>query len=131
MKALQKLLYELYPTIGTEILKKWDFSDHLVNVPAEHLDINRNGDQGRADYTDIVQVALIKVTSGGNGPLSYVNEHEISAFYRLGMRESIEEIDMPGGVTELDEIRDVIFWVFEFSRDFCFLKIIMIRIEPV
>lgn len=108
MQTMQKLLYEIYPAVGTEILKRWDFSDHLVNVPAEHLDIHRNGDHGRADYTDIVQVALIKVTAGGTGPLSKVNEFEVSAFDRLGMREGIEEIDMSGGVAEMDEIRDVI-----------------------
>ena len=107
--ALEKLLFELYPTVGAEILKRWDFSDHLVKVPAEHLNIYRDGNQGRADYTDIVQVALIQTTAGGKGPLSKVNDDEVSALDRLGMREGIEEIDMSGGVIEVEEIKDAIF----------------------
>ena len=107
--ALQKLLYELYPAVGAEILKRWDFSEHLVRVPAEHLDIHRDGNQGEADYTDVVQVALIQATAGGNGPLSNVNEAEVPAFDRLGMREGIEEIDMSGGIIEIEEIKDAIF----------------------
>ncbi len=107
--ALEKLLYELYPTVGSEILKRWDFSEHLVKVPAEHLDIHRNGNNGQVDYTDVVQVALLQTSAGGKGPLSQVNEAEVSAIDRLGMREGIEEIDMSGGVIEVEEIRDAIF----------------------
>ncbi len=108
-RALEELLFELYPTVGSEILKRWDFSEHLVNVPAEHLNIHRNGNDGEADYTDVVQVALLQTTAGGSGPLSDVNETEVSAIDRLGMREGIEEIDMSGGVIEVEEIKGAIF----------------------
>ena len=108
-KALEILLYELYPVVGSEILKRWDFSEHLIKVPAEHLNIHRNGNNGEADYTDVVQVALLQATAGGTGPLSHVNEAEVSAIDRIGMREGIEEIDMSGGVIEVEEIRDAIF----------------------
>ncbi len=107
--ALEELLNDLYPIIGSEILKRWDFSEHLVKVPVEHLNIHRDGNQGKADYTDIVQVALIQTTAGGNGPLSHVNASEVSALDRLGMHESIEEIDMTGGVIEVEEIKEAIF----------------------
>jgi len=106
---LEKILLELYPVVGSEILKRWDFTELLVQVPAEHLNINRQGTNGVADYTDIVQVALIQTSAGGNGPLSAVNQDEVSAFDRLGMREGIEEIDMTGGVIEVEEIKDAIF----------------------
>lgn len=106
--ALQNLLNELYPAIGAEILKRWDFSDNLVKVPAEHLNIHRDGNSGKADYVDIVQVALIQATAGGNGPLSNVSEEEVTALDRLGMREGIEEIDMSGGVIEVEEIKEAI-----------------------
>lgn len=109
INALEKLLNDLYPAVGSEILKRWDFSEQLVKVPAEHLNIHRDGNQGKADYTDIVQVALIQATAGGNGPLSNVSEAEVSALDRLGMREGIEEIDMSGGVIEVEEIKDAIF----------------------
>ena len=108
-EELDKLLMELYPTVGSEILKRWDFPDNMLKVPAEHLNIHRQGNNGAADYTDIVQVALIQTSAGGHGPLSSVNQEDVSAFDRLGMRESIEEIEMTGGVIEVEEIRDAIF----------------------
>jgi len=107
-QALEKLLIDLYPAVGSEILKRWDFSEHLIKVPAEHLDIHRQGNNGQADYTDIVQVAIIQTTAGGNGPLSQVNDAEVSALDRLNMRDSIEEIDMSGGIVEVEEIKEAI-----------------------
>lgn len=107
--ALDQLIEELYPVVGSEILKRWDFSEHMVQVPAEHLDIHRDGNNGKPDYTDIVQVALLQTTAGGQGPLSNVNHDEVSAIHRLGMVDSIEEIDMSGGIIEVEEIRDAIF----------------------
>ncbi len=108
-QTLEKLLYELYPVVGSEILKRWDFSDQLVKVPTEHLNIYREGNNGQADYTDVVQVAIIQVTAGSSGPLSNVDESEVSAMDRLGMNEGIEEIDMSGGVIEVEEIKEAIF----------------------
>ena len=107
--ALDQLIVEIYPVVGSEILKRWDFSEHMVQVPAEHLDIHRDGNNGKADYTDIVQVALIQATAGGQGPLSNVDQDGVSAIDRLGMRDGIEEIDMSGGIIEVEEIRDAIF----------------------
>jgi len=108
-EALEQLLFELYPAVGSEILKRWDFSEQLIKVPEEHLNIHRQGNNGKADYTDIVQVALIQTTVGGTGPLSQVNEAEVSAMDRLNMRDSIEEIDMSGGIIEVEEIKEAIF----------------------
>ena len=36
-QELEKLLYALYPVVGSRILKIWGFSDALIKVPAEHL----------------------------------------------------------------------------------------------
>ena len=46
---------------------------------------------------------------GTTHPLASVDQNSVSAIDRLGMRESLEEIDMSGGVIEIDEIREVIF----------------------
>jgi HD-like signal output (HDOD) protein len=107
--TLEKLLYELYPAIGAEILKNWGFNKQMVQVPAEHLDINRQGNNGRPDYTDIVQVALLQTVVGTSHPLASVDQNNVSAMDRLGMRESFEDIDMSGGVEEIDELKDAIF----------------------
>lgn len=107
-EALEKLIYEIYPAVGMQILQKWDFSEYLTEVPSQHLDIGRSGTDGQADYTDIVQIALIETVSGTNHPLGSVDRENVLALDRLGMRDSIEEIHISGGVMEVEEIRDAI-----------------------
>jgi len=107
-QELERLLYDLYPVVGSRILKMWGFSDALIKVPAEHLNIERNGDNGKADYVDIVQVALLQTIDDDSHPLAGVDQSQLSALDRLGMRDSIEEISMTGGVIEVEEIRDAI-----------------------
>ena len=108
-QQLEQLMYEIYPQVGSQILKSWGFSDALVKVPAEHLNIDRNGDNGKADYVDIVQVALLQTLDDASHPLADVDRSQVSAFDRLGMHVSLEEINMTGGVIEVEEIKDAIF----------------------
>ena len=108
VQELEKLLYDFYPVVGSRILKMWGFSDALIKVPAEHLNIDRNGDNGKVDYVDIVQVALLQTLDDDNHPLAGIDQSQVTALDRLGMRDSIEEISMTGGVIEVEEIRDAI-----------------------
>ncbi|MGB5329384.1 MAG: HDOD domain-containing protein [Gammaproteobacteria bacterium] len=108
VQELEELLYSLYPVVGSRILQMWGFSDALIKVPAEHLNIDRNGDNGKADYVDIVQVALLQTLDDDSHPLAGIDQSQVSALDRLGMRDSIEEISMTGGVIEVEEIRDAI-----------------------
>lgn len=103
-EALEQLLFELYPMVGSQILKRWGFSKALIKVPAEHLIIHRNGDQGNPDYVDIVQVALLQTIGDDSHPLAGVDPTQVSALDRLDMRDGVEEIDMTGGVIEVEEI---------------------------
>jgi len=107
-QALEKLLFSLYPVVGSRILRMWGFSDALTKVPSEHLNIDRNGDNGKADYADVVQVALLQTLDDDNHPLAGIDYSQVSALDRLGMRDSFEEISMTGGVIEVEEIRDAI-----------------------
>ncbi len=105
---LERLIYEIHPQLGSRILEAWGFSAALVKVPAEHLKIDRNGDDGRPDYVDVVQVALLQTLENSTHPLAQVDPAEVSALDRLGMRESFDEITLSGGVIEVEEIRDAI-----------------------
>lgn len=106
--ALELLLKESAPIVGAGILRKWDFSEALVNVPIEHLNLDRQGTNGKVDYADVVQVALLQAVAGSDHPLGAVDLNFVSALDRVGMREDIEEIDMTGGVIELEEIKGAI-----------------------
>ena len=107
-QRLEALLYELYPIVGSQILKNWGFSDMLIKVPAEHLITVRKGNNGQPDYVDVVQVALIQTLDDPAHPLVQVDRAQVSAFERLGMTEEVEEIDMSGGVIEVEEIKEAI-----------------------
>ncbi|MDH3763981.1 MAG: HDOD domain-containing protein [Gammaproteobacteria bacterium] len=107
-QKLEKLIYDIYPVVGSRILENWGFSEALVKVPAEHLNIARNGDNGKADYVDIVQVALLQTLDDPSHPLAKVDHAEVSAFERLGMQAGPEEINLTGGVIEVEEIKDAI-----------------------
>ncbi len=98
-EKLDQIIYDIYPAIGAKILENWGFSEPMIKVPAEHLDINRASD-GAADYTDVVQVALIETVMGNDHPLAHLETATIPAFYRIGM-DDVEEIDMSGGVEEV------------------------------
>jgi HD-like signal output (HDOD) protein len=107
-QQLERLLYEIYPIVGSKILKTWGFSEALVKVPAEHLVVGRDGDNGNPDYVDVVQVALLQTLDDPSHPLMQFDQGEIPSIDRLGMRDSLEEINMSGGVIEVEEIKDAI-----------------------
>ena len=79
-QALEQLLYDLYPMVGSQILKRWGFSNALIKVPAEHLMINRNGDKGNADYVDIVQVAI-----GVRIEVAHREGHRVASHHQAGL----------------------------------------------
>jgi HD-like signal output (HDOD) protein len=101
INMLDQIINELYPVVGASILRKWDFHDEMIMVPAQHLDIHRVND-GAADFTDVVQVALIETVAGTSHPLGNVDTSQVGAFARVGL-DSFEEIDMSGGVAEIKE----------------------------
>lgn len=107
-QRLESLLLELYPLIGTQILINWGFSPALVKVPAEHLNIAWNGDNGQADYVDVVQVALLQTLDDDRHPLARIDPGELTSIDRLGLRDSFEEINLSGGVDEVEEIKGAI-----------------------
>jgi HD-like signal output (HDOD) protein len=53
--ALGKVLSVLHPSLGSYILKMWDFPEELVAVSKNYLLFDRKVD--KVDYADIVQVA--------------------------------------------------------------------------
>lgn len=98
---LDQIINELYPVVGAEILRKWDFHEEMIMVPEQHLNINRVHD-GAVDFTDVVQVAVIQTVAGTHHPLGNTDPSQVPAFALLGM-DVFEEIDMSGGVAEIKE----------------------------
>ena len=74
----------------------------------QYLVLDRQGNNDKVDYADVVQVALLQTVAGLDYPLGSIDLDTLSSMDRVGMREAIEEIDMSGGVIELEEIKDTI-----------------------
>jgi len=80
---LDNLVDDLYPMIGTLILKRWDFPMEIRNVPAEHVNFHR--ELPEADYADVVMIANLQVLANTDHPHARQDWSQISAFGRLGL----------------------------------------------
>ncbi len=85
---LDNLIDELHPTIGVEILKKWDFPKDLQQVPKEFINFSREVPQ--ADYADVVMVANLQTLIGKDHPFAEMDWNQVSAFGRLGLDPNVD-----------------------------------------
>jgi len=94
-RKLDQLIDNLYPKLGATILKNWEFSQELINVAAEHKNLNRNTQDTPADLVDVVQVAVLQSYNGTDKAVDPVTLNEIVSFKKVGADTgfSLEELD--------------------------------------
>jgi HD-like signal output (HDOD) protein len=92
--ALGKVLSVLHPSLGSYILKMWDFPEELVAVSKNYLLFDRKVD--KVDYADIVQVATLQSYAGTDHPYTKLDWTKISSFDRLGLDPTTLIADMEG-----------------------------------
>lgn len=81
--TLDMVIEKLHAPIGNLILKRWDFPKELLLIPSEHQNFTRQVD--KADYADIVTVAMLQSYMGSDHPLAQIDCQQVSAFARLGL----------------------------------------------
>lgn len=81
--SLDLVIEKLHPSLGSYILRSWDFMPQLVMVPKEYLNIKHEASS--PDYVDLVQVATLQSYAGSNHPLGQINRSELGSFRRLGL----------------------------------------------
>ena len=81
--ALDNIISKVHTTIGAEILKKWNFPDELVDVAAEHENLNRDSSNG-PDYVDVVTVANLQSIIGSDHPLTKTDWANVPCFCQTG-----------------------------------------------
>jgi HD-like signal output (HDOD) protein len=86
--TLDSLVDELQPIIGEKILDKWDFPAELRPVPKECVNFMRTGN--KADYADLVMVAMLQNYIGTEHHYLEMDWQSISAFKRLGIDPGID-----------------------------------------
>jgi HD-like signal output (HDOD) protein len=103
---LDHLIEKLHARIGGEMLKQWKFPQPLVDVAAEHEDLQRSHD-GPPDLVDIVQVANLQSHINDGHRLSTVDWSQVSAFQRLGLDVDLNEIELTDRISEIEEVRSL------------------------
>jgi HD-like signal output (HDOD) protein len=94
-KKLDQLIDNLYPRLGADILKKWEFPDNLVAVAREHANLNRNSGDDGPDLVDVVQVAVLQSYNGTDKAVDPVRLNDVVSFRQVGADTgfSVEELD--------------------------------------
>lgn len=94
-QRLDQIIDNIYPKLGAKILKNWEFSPELIEVAAEHKNLNRNTLNAPADLVDVVQVAVLQSYNGTDKAVDPVTLNEIISFQKVGADTgfSLEELD--------------------------------------
>jgi len=86
--TLDAVIDQLHAPIGDLILKTWNFPEELAHIPSQHIDFGRNAP--KADYADIVTVAMLQSYLGSNSPMAKIDFTKVKAFERLGLDPNMD-----------------------------------------
>lgn len=102
--TLDSVIEKLAPAIGNRILTSWDFPDGIREVPSEHL--NFQSEKPKADYADIVTVALINSYGGTDHPYTKMDLSQVTAFKRLGIDPETQDFIPTSLAEDLEVAKD-------------------------
>ncbi len=86
--TLDRVIDELHAPIGDLILRTWGFPQELAHIPSQHIDFKRQ--IPKADYADVVTVAMLQSYAGSNSPMAQIDCTQVTAFERLGLDPDIQ-----------------------------------------
>ncbi len=86
--TLDSVINSLHAPIGNLILRTWGFPEELSHIPSQHIDFARQ--VPKADYADIVTVAMLQSYAGSTHELAAIDYHQVTAFERLGLDPDIQ-----------------------------------------
>lgn len=81
--TLDAVIEELHGPLGDLILKTWGFPDELAHIPSQHINFSR--ESPKADYGDIVTVAMLQSHLGTDSAMAKIDCSKVKAFERLGL----------------------------------------------
>ena len=103
--TLDRVIESLHPTLGTMILKHWNFAEDIAVVPEQYQILDR--DAVSADYTDIVCAATLLNLMNTNHPITQTNWQASSAFKRIGFSHDMDEIEREELMAEVNDVKSV------------------------
>jgi putative nucleotidyltransferase with HDIG domain len=90
---LDRIIQKAHTTVGEAILSKWNFSEEIIAVAAEHENLERDH-SGAADYVDLVMVANLQSHLGSDHPHTQQDWSKVPAFSKLGLEPDTSVVDM-------------------------------------
>ncbi len=104
--TLDSIIQEIHALLGTRILTAWEFPAEIREVPATHLDFQR--DIAKADYADIVTVAMLQSLAANGQRYGDIDYSTVTAFDRLGLDFDIESAIAEGVSDELNDAMNLL-----------------------
>jgi HD-like signal output (HDOD) protein len=102
-EELDRVILTLSPTVGTRILKMWDFPASLIKVTEHALDPDYQS-EGEADYADVVQVARLETLVGKPNSVPMTEWANIPAFQKVGVETEVNIIELEGVADDVQNI---------------------------
>lgn len=105
-EALQEIILEIQSKVGKVILEFWNFPDTFIDV-VKHWDQFDRQHQGKADYTDLVQVAILQ---SGHTRFAHTPDDwcEIPAFQKLGLDAAVNYAELDNNKASIEETRQTL-----------------------
>lgn len=104
--TLDRVIETLHPTIGTMILKHWNFASELVEVPGNYQQTDH--DSANADYVDIVCVAHVLCHTDEDHPVHQKNWAESPSFGRVGFDLEMDDFEREEILAQVTEVKGVL-----------------------
>ena len=108
-ETVQRLLAEIAPALGREMLEQWEFAPELSEIPTACLELER--ERPEADYADLVLVARLQhLASSGRSDehTCMLRWEEYSAFARVGIETEVMVLEMEGPAEQVAEVREML-----------------------
>lgn len=105
--TIVRLIEELAPELGARILRHWNFSDSLANIPIACQDA-RYDPGPAATYADIVLVARLQNLFAKGVSDATDDWGNMPAFAKVGMDPEMVIVDMEGPAEEIAEVRSML-----------------------
>lgn len=86
--TLDSVIDQLHAPVGDLILKTWGFPEEIAHIPTQHINFTR--EVPKADYGDIVTVAMLQSYLGTDSAMGKVDYTQVKAFDRLKLDPNMQ-----------------------------------------
>lgn len=103
--TLDRVIDSLHPTLGTMILKHWNFPDEIIAVPENYQTLDRR--PAKVDYVDIVLVSNLICANGADHDAIEDEWDSSAAFKRIGIPPLLDDLEFDNLLEEVSAFNDV------------------------